>query len=176
MAAAKRQIEGEIAAQRAARIAAQGRSKGVEMRRLTQEDILAEAKQTELINRASLEMMLRVEEQKRKTIVRERACDGPRVRTKSALVDNAVVNTITFVDCELPPCIDDVAPDYPAAAKCAVTGQPAKYLDPVSGSPYATLEAFRMLRGRSGRRSSYTPALGPTSAPEGTQPLPVHEL
>ena len=39
---------------------------GVELRRLTQEELLEEAKQTEIINKASLERMLRQEEEKRK--------------------------------------------------------------------------------------------------------------
>ena len=30
--------------------------------------------------------------------------------------------------------------------KCAVTGLPAKYRDPVTGAPYATVEAFKTLR------------------------------
>ena len=29
---------------------------------------------------------------------------------------------------------------------CAVTGQPAKYRDPISGLPFASLEAFKILR------------------------------
>lgn len=31
---------------------------------------------------------------------------------------------------------------------CAVTGLPAKYLDPISGLPYANAEAFKKLRNR----------------------------
>ena len=38
--------------------------------------------------------------------------------------------------------------------KCAVTGAPAKFFDPVTQAPYATLEAFRTLRGRTGGRRS----------------------
>lgn len=30
--------------------------------------------------------------------------------------------------------------------KCAITGLPAKYRDPVSGLPYANLEAFKVIR------------------------------
>lgn len=35
-----------------------------------------------------------------------------------------------------------------AFVRCAVTGEPAKYRDPVTGAPYATVEAFKTLRAR----------------------------
>eukprot|EP01135_Chromosphaera_perkinsii_P001028 Nk52_evm42s156 gene=Nk52_evmTU42s156 len=31
-------------------------------------------------------------------------------------------------------------------SKCAITGEPAKYLDPLTGKPFATVEAFKALR------------------------------
>ena len=43
---------------------------------------------------------------------------------------------------------------FPAAAPlptrtlCAITGLPAKYVDPVTKEPYATLDAFKQLRER----------------------------
>ena len=37
-------------------------------------------------------------------------------------------------------------PPPPPGPICAITGLPAKYKDPVSGLPYATLEAFQELR------------------------------
>jgi len=90
-AQAKRRQAIELAEQRASQIAAKGgKNKGVEMRRLTQEEILAEAAQTEIINRASLEKMLRVEEEKRQVIVRVRDHTGPRVRTKSVREGDSV--------------------------------------------------------------------------------------
>lgn len=39
-----------------------------------------------------------------------------------------------------------VAPPKPQKAVCVITGLPAKYRDPLTGLPYATLEAFRQLR------------------------------
>mmetsp|Transcript_24408 Transcript_24408/g.74495 ORF Transcript_24408/g.74495 Transcript_24408/m.74495 type:complete len:316 (+) Transcript_24408:106-1053(+) len=147
-AQAKRRQAIELAEQRASQIAAKGgKNKGVEMRRLTQEEILAEAAQTEIINRASLEKMLRVEEEKRQVIVRVRDHTGPRVRTKSVREGDSVRTYVTFTDLPLPPSMDDVAPPYPPHVKCAVTGLTAKYFDPTTRSPYATLEAFRTLRG-----------------------------
>ena len=106
-----------------------------------------QAAQTEIINRASLEQMLRVGEGRRKVVVRDRRTSGPRVVTKSTREGDSVRTYVTFTDGPLPPAIDDVAPDYPPQVKCAVTGQPARYFGPASRSPYATLEAFRTLRG-----------------------------
>lgn len=39
-------------------------------------------------------------------------------------------------------------PRSDAAARCVVTGEPAKYRDPVTGAPFATVEAFKVLRAR----------------------------
>ncbi len=124
-----------------------GFAKGVELRRLTQEEILAEASQTEIINRASLEKMLRVEEEKRKVIVRDRASAGPRVRMLSSRVGDSVTTTLTFSECNLPAELQQLAPPPPASAVCAVTGKRARYRDPLTGAAYATVEAFRHLRG-----------------------------
>lgn len=76
MAAEKRKAVAEMAAVRAERMAKLAKQKGVELRRLTQEELLEEAAQTELINRASLEQMLRVEEENRKVIFRDRSHSG----------------------------------------------------------------------------------------------------
>jgi hypothetical protein len=41
----------------------------------------------------------------------------------------------------------------PAVVKkrvCVITGQPARYLDPVTGHPYATLDAFKKIRAQAG--------------------------
>lgn len=47
----------------------------------------------------------------------------------------------------LPPELErQVAPEPPPPARCAVTGALARYRDPVSGAPYADLQAFRLLR------------------------------
>uniref|UniRef100_A0A7S3AQ94 Vps72/YL1 C-terminal domain-containing protein n=1 Tax=Haptolina ericina TaxID=156174 RepID=A0A7S3AQ94_9EUKA len=153
----KRKLEDEVAQRRRMDQEKRRASKpGVELRRLTQEEILEEAKHTEVINRASLERMLRQEEEKRKVVVRDRSNLGPRIKYVSKREGDSVVNTITFVECNVPSSIDDIAPPYPVPQRCAVTGLAAKYYDPGTGSPYANLEAFRMLRGRTGRRSSYS--------------------
>ena len=106
------------------------------------------------MNRASLERMLSQLEEKRREEKRERRMEGPRVRYLSRRNDagDNISNTVTFVDCPLPNCIDGIAPPYPSASRCAVTGAPAKYFDPQTGQAYAGIEAFRQLRGRTGRR------------------------
>lgn len=166
---ARQQQEAERARAREQRRKELGLAKGViEVRRLTQEEILAEARSTEIINRASLEKMQRLEEDKRKVVVRERDASGPRIKWVSKRQGDSVVNTLSFVNCEVPPEICAVAPPYPAPPRCAATGQAAKFFDPVTQTPYATLEAFQRLRGRTGRRSSWptpnelpgTPAAG----------------
>ena len=80
---------------------------------------------------------------------------------------DSVVNTLSFVNCEIPAEISAVAPPYPPLLRCAATGLPAKFFDHVTQQPYATLEAFQRLRGRTGRRSSW-PAPNDLAPPPGT--------
>lgn len=44
--------------------------------------------------------------------------------------------------------VEELGQQQASASVCAITGLPAKYKDPVSGKPYANLEAFRELRKR----------------------------
>ena len=160
----RKKLEAAAAARRE-RLEAMGAKRGVELRRLTQAEILAEAAQTEIINRASLERMLRQEEDKRRVLVRERNTDGPRIKFHSKRKGDVVSNTLTFTDMPVPSTIDDIAPPYPATQRCAVTQAPAKYLDPVTNQPYATLDAFKILRGRTGRRQHSFSGVGKEAAP-----------
>ena len=168
----KRKSMDAAAKARAEKLAASG-GRVVELRRLTQEEILAEAVQTEIMNKASLERMLRLEEEKRRVVKTTRVLDGPRIRFVSRVNDRGagserkLIQTVSFIETPVPSNIDGIAPPYPVAPRCAVTGQPAKYIDPQTGTPYATLEAFRMLRGRTGRRHN--------SFGGGPAPLPGEE-
>ena len=54
-------------------------------------------------------------------------------------------------------------PRSDAAVRCAVTGEPAKYRDPVTGAPYATVEAFKALRA-----AAAGAAAGAAGAPKAT--------
>ena len=51
---------------------------------------------------------------------------------------------------------------------CVITGLPAKYKDPLTGMPYATIEAFKEVRAR------YPPLPKPTPVAE-PEPTPVAE-
>ncbi|KAK3120785.1 hypothetical protein QOZ80_8BG0641770 [Eleusine coracana subsp. coracana] len=84
-----------------------------EEKRMTQEEMLLEAAETEIMNLRNLERVLaREEEVKKKAVVHKDTYDCPIVRF----------------------CSRDV------------TGLPAKYRDPKTGLPYATMEAFKVIR------------------------------
>jgi len=116
------------------------------VRRLTQEELLAEAKITERINRESLKDFLLIEEEKRR--VKELpAYTGPMIHYHS----KNGITTVTFPN--LPPVLSQ-SPSSPPTSNnaqqltCPITGLPAKYRDPKTGSPYATMQAFKLIRDR----------------------------
>ncbi|CAI5472587.1 unnamed protein product [Closterium sp. Yama58-4] len=115
-------------------------------RRWTQEEMLLEAAQTEILNREALAVMLaREEEVKRKAVVEKAIFGGPQIRFHSK--DGKNVLEFTKV-AAVPPEINAKAPPYPAKLTCVITGLPAKYRDPLTGQPYATIEAFKVIRQR----------------------------
>jgi len=64
-------------------------------------------------------------------------------------INNARGVTLTFEGFnKLPPLVSSKAVPYPIQSKCEITGLPAKYLDPKTKLPYATLEAFKIIRER----------------------------
>ena len=87
--------------------------------------------------------------------MRDRDTSGARIKFVSKRCGDSVVNTLAFVNCEVPDEINAIAPPYPPLLRCSATGLPAKFFDAVTNQPYATLEAFQRLRGRTGRRSSW---------------------
>lgn len=116
-------------------------------RRITQEDMLLEAAQTEILNRQHLERMLaREEEVKQKAIVHKTVYSGPQIRFYSR--DGK--NLVEFIGdvAESQELFGQQKPSYKRSLVCAVTGLPAKYIDPLTGLPYATKEAFKMIRER----------------------------
>ncbi|XP_024539617.1 SWR1 complex subunit 2 [Selaginella moellendorffii] len=149
-------------AERAAKAALQTTPKPVKRKReeekkMSQEDMLLEAAQTEVINLQSLERMLaREEEVKKKAIIQKTVYNGPQVR----FISKGGYNILEFTKVStLPSAINSKAKPYPEKALCVVTGQPARYKDPKTGQPYATKEAFKILRerfSRSGDKSSST--------------------
>ena len=62
-------------------------------------------------------------------------------------------------------------PRSDAAARCVVTGEPAKYRDPVTGAPFATVEAFKALRAR-GVGPAAAAAAGVAAAPKAADVAP----
>jgi vacuolar protein sorting-associated protein 72 len=114
-------------------------------KQFSQEELLAEALETEKVNQASLAEMMKLEEERKKIVAPKSKILGPRVITLS----RAKSHTVTFTDVDdLPAFLRAKAPPYPNQAMCVITGLPAKYFDPVTQMPYATPEAFKQLRAK----------------------------
>ncbi|KAJ0967954.1 hypothetical protein J5N97_024871 [Dioscorea zingiberensis] len=122
------------------------RKKEGEEKRMTQEEMLLEAAETEIINLRNLERVLaREEEVKKRAIVHKAVYSGPQIRFSSKDGKNLLeFSKGSSFQSEL--CTKSVP--YPPKAVCAVTGLPAKYRDPKTGLPYATKEAFKIIRER----------------------------
>ncbi|KNA17438.1 hypothetical protein SOVF_079950 [Spinacia oleracea] len=122
------------------------RKKEGEEKRMSQEEMLLEAAQTEITNLRHLERVLaREEEVKKRAIVHKEVYTGPQMRYSSKNGDTVIEfrNGLSF-ESE----ISTKSVPYPQKALCAVTGLPAKYRDPKTGLPYATKEAFQTIRER----------------------------
>ncbi|KAK3403685.1 hypothetical protein EUGRSUZ_K00107 [Eucalyptus grandis] len=122
------------------------RKKEGEEKRMTQEEMLLEAAQTEIMNLRNLERVLaREEEVKKRAIVHKAVYSGPQIRyiSKDGLSFLEFTKEVSFQS-EIP----TASLPYPEKAVCAVTGLPAKYRDPKTGLPYATKEAFKIIRER----------------------------
>ncbi|KAK7099051.1 vacuolar protein sorting-associated protein 72 homolog isoform X2 [Littorina saxatilis] len=173
-----------------------------DVRRLTQEELLVEAKLTEQINLKSLENYQKLELERKRTRVQKQVYRGPIIRYHS--VTMPVLNEDLCLDPEISvdedgdaqleaaqqpaPASSDVCSrtfitftDHnvynaifpqtkckpPQRQACPVTRLPAKYIDPITQTPYASLQAFRFIRDAyvkqlgqqgEGNRSSPTPA------------------
>ncbi|CAN8316718.1 unnamed protein product [Cochlearia groenlandica] len=122
------------------------RKKVGEEKRMSQEEMLLEAAQTEIMNLRNLERVLaREEEVKKKAIVHKAVYNGPQVRYLSKDGCNYLefCNGATFSS-----EISTKVVPYPEKAVCVITGLPAKYRDPKTGLPYATKDAFKAIRER----------------------------
>ena len=145
------------------------------VRRLTQEQLLEEAKQTEVENLASLAAYTRLEAERKTFKQKKRVIDGPIIRYHS--ISMPFVQAVTVVDPigetpEQP--IDEQKSDekytrnfltftdtqnfpeayFPSTVRkpkklfCHVTGLPARYIDPLTNKPYTTTQAFKMIRNK----------------------------
>eukprot|EP01032_Pedospumella_encystans_P020203 gene20203-22956_t len=117
-----------------------------------QKDLLLEALDTEETNNKWLIAQSVVENERAQADKPvKKATDESFIRHASR---RGTYNTVTFSMVEAMPAIlrDTPAPFDAAAHKksqtCVVTGLPAKYRDPLTMLPYATLDAFREIRRR----------------------------
>lgn len=120
------------------------RKKEGEEKRMTQEEMLLEAAQTEIMNLRNLERVLaREEEVKKRAVVHKAVYAGPQIRflSRDGCSFLEFVNGASFESNIL-----TKSSPYPEKDLCVVTGLPAKYRDPKSGLPYATKEAFKVIR------------------------------
>ncbi|KAJ4807820.1 Vacuolar protein sorting protein 72 [Rhynchospora pubera] len=122
------------------------RKKQGEEKRMTQEEMLLEAAETEIMNLGNLERVLaREEEVKKKAVIHKAKYDGPQVRFSSR-------DGISYLEfskgASFGSELNTKSASYPVKSICVVTGLPAKYKDPKTGLPYATLEAFKIIRER----------------------------
>ena len=185
-------------------------------RRLTQKEMLEEAKRTERENLASLEAYTLLEAEKRRVKEKKTGIQGPFVRFHSVAMpaitelpdpttdtkldardnqgtiinrnsaadgaaDNPLVtqnqtaineqssvqsasseleqaesqqrycrNFLIFTDTVNFPSafFPTTKPQKPRRKFCSITGLPARYVDPVTGTPYATSQAFRIIRNK----------------------------
>ncbi|XP_042483142.1 SWR1 complex subunit 2 isoform X2 [Macadamia integrifolia] len=123
------------------------RRKEGEEKRMTQEEMLLEAAQTEIMNLRNLERVLaREEEVKKRAVVHKAIYSGPQIRYSSR---NGQLFLEFSKGLSFQSEICTTSASYPQRAICAVTGLPAKYRDPKTGLPYATREAFKIIRERS---------------------------
>ena len=56
----------------------------------------------------------------------------------------ALADTLNYPSTYFP----TIKPRKPRKRCCPVTGLPAKYMDPLTGTPYATSQAFRIIRNK----------------------------
>lgn len=130
----------------------------MEYRRLTQEELLEEAKLTEKINLASLDAYQKMELEKKKKTANKCSIKGAIVRYHSVTMPSDDQphlkhsrNFLTFTDeASLHQFFPNKKPQQMDINLkiCPITGLPAKYFDPLTKTPYASLAAFKIIRER----------------------------
>lgn len=131
------------------------------LRKVTQEELLEEAKITEMENLASLNVYIQLEEEKKKLrTIKKPVITGPVIRFQSLMMPDVESNDpagrkicsrnfLTFTDGTRFPqqyFPSQFPPQVPERSYCVVTGLPARYRDPVTNYPYVNSQAFRILR------------------------------
>eukprot|EP01127_Copromyxa_protea_P016276 TRINITY_DN4803_c0_g1_i1.p1 TRINITY_DN4803_c0_g1~~TRINITY_DN4803_c0_g1_i1.p1 ORF type:complete len:357 (-),score=90.31 TRINITY_DN4803_c0_g1_i1:39-1109(-) len=112
--------------------------------KMSQMQLLEEAKETEILNLQSLEEMKRLDLLKKKKMPTRYKITGPKI----VEITNIDGTFVCFNNTSYPAIFNSKSDPYPEKAVCAVTGLPAKYFDPLTQTPYATIEAFQTLRER----------------------------
>lgn len=108
----------------------------------SQEELLKEAKITEAKNIASLQVLMQLEELNKAQRQRKKpVLTGPRVIFHS----NNKGDFVTFSQ-ELPSFFNAAPPTLPPKRTCTVTGEPAKYYDPITNQSFASQDAFNAIR------------------------------
>jgi len=138
-----------------------------EVRRLTQEELMAEAEKTEKKNVKSLENYLRLEETRKRTMnsyKRSRLEGVPTIIELSltmydhdmkdeqdTLKDNRfsrqfyIFSDYSTMDDKYEECVKTIK-EPPSPATCPVSGKPARYCDPVTGIRYHDIAALKEIR------------------------------
>ena len=124
------------------------RASSVPTERPSQETMLVEAAQTEKVNKLSLQLLLEREERQRQKLEGRGRFVGPVLRQRSVKNDRGEeATTLAFLRGAHFPQRDVLAGDAPQAShQCAVFGGPARYRAPLTGLPYSSAEAFKILR------------------------------
>ncbi|CAF1082412.1 unnamed protein product [Adineta steineri] len=141
-----------------------------EVRKLTQEELLEEAKITEEINMESLEAYQQIELKKKENKRNKLIHECPRICSSSMTILNETNDqwndildpsyqleaiperySRTFVSFTHLQTYNDTFSKLNASNRhrrrlCPITGMPAQYFDPLTQMPYATLEAYQILR------------------------------
>jgi len=113
----------------------------------TQKELLTDALETEEHNLAWLSGQKFSEDRRAESEkpVKKARSDG-YIRTLSK---RGTYDTITFTNTDAMPSVFNLSvPEPKARHRCSVTGQPAKYFDPLTQAAYASAEAFAVLRAR----------------------------
>lgn len=116
---------------------------------------MQEAAFTELINKQSLEQLMMLENENQYHLLKrdrfdpdeviikfrqKKSEDGTRPQSQFVFPQNHYPRGFNFNKSSASP---DKSSSPPV---CVITGQPARYKDPITGQPYATLDAFKILR------------------------------
>eukprot|EP01080_Neovahlkampfia_damariscottae_P005469 gene5469-9287_t len=113
---------------------------------MTQEELMKESKKTAQINTKSLENLIQIEEEKKKVVKSNKTViEGPMIR----FLSKNGKQTIIFANNEnIPSCINvkEDEDNLKSRGLCVVSGMEAKYVDPLTGVSYATVDAFKKIR------------------------------